>query len=231
MKMVEYIPIFLVIISSIMLLGCNEIFAAEVQAHLDATVFIKQIFEVSATPLSIDFGEVDPGPNSTTATKTLNVSCSTNNNNSWEVSITLGSPLTCGILTIPNENFRWEGSSSGSGKWYAGTGYLDTTPHIFYSASINEYITFTPIESTMRLYVNIPPGQPAGTYSAIMYLKMKDTVTHEEVTSPVDISLKVKPKFTLSVFPSNLEFGKVAPGQITESKILHITCSTNNNRP
>jgi len=224
--------IFLLIIP-ILIFSLNiEVFAVDLTQPLDATVFVEQVFTMSATPLSIDFGSVDPDPDSSTETKTLFISCDTNNNNRWEMSIGLTSPLTSTIFVIPNQNFHWEGeSSNGSGRWNTGTGHLDIVPQIFYSSGNNEFVTSSPVEFILRLRVDIPQSQAAGTYSTTMFVKMKDTSTSQEVITPLNVTLKVIPKFTMSASPSSLEFGQISPGQATGAKKLSISCSTNNNNP
>lgn len=231
MKKAKEISILLVAVASMLLMSI-EVFAADREALLNATVFVKQIFAIEATPLSIDFGSLEPGPDSITGAKDLSIFCETNNNNPWEVSIALTSPLSSGMFTIPNGSFLWRGKSSGSGTWHIQAGHLDTTPLTLYSSGNDEFITPSPVELNLQFEVNIPTNQAAGEYSATVLVKMKDTSTNQEIiTDPVSITLKVKPRFTMSVSPSSLEFGRVEPGQATESEELYIACSTNNNNP
>jgi hypothetical protein len=247
--MAKKISIFFIIITLIAI-GYTQVFAADREGPIEASVFVKQIFDLSVKPISLDFGEVE---SSAKAIKSLTISCQTNNNNQWELSIVLQSPLTSGTFIIPNENFRWEKESSiGSGRWNVGRGYVDTTPYTFYSSGNDEYITPTgsPINFNLRFYVDVPMSQASGVYSTVMEVKMKDTITNQEVLAYLDVSVNVRARFALSVSSggggsvsggggygrlsvstSSLIFGKVEPGRTTERKELYITCSTNNNNP
>lgn len=212
----------------------SVIFAADVIYPLEATVFVNQIFTMSATPLSIDFGSIDPAPSEiiTTGEIDLSLSCETNNNNAWELSVWLTSPLTSGTFTIPNENFKWQGiSANATGTWNLGGEYLDTIPHTFYSAGNNELITPSPIELGLRLTVDIPLNQAAGTYATTLFVKMKDAETLEEIEISLDVSVEVSPVLIISVEPPGLDFGIVDPGTKTGSEDLTLECSANSNNP
>ena len=233
MNRVKKIPIFLV--AAVLMLSARiDIFAAEIPGVLETTVFVEQIFTVSAASLSIDFGSVDPEPDTVTDMKVLKFYCQTNNNNLWKVSIELTSPLSSEMLfTIPNENFLWRGESTGAGRWPNGNeGHLDTTPITFYSSGNEEFVTPAPIEFTFQFEVNIPENQAAGTYSTTMVLTMKDISTSQEVeTPPINVSVTVNPRLFITANPSSLDFGAIDPGQTTEAKRLAIACSANNNNP
>ena len=213
-----------------------EVCATQVFGNLDAQVGVNSVFSVSTSPVNLNFGNWDPGPAGVPTTeKNLDISCETNDNNEWELSISVLSPLTSGGFTIPNENFYWVGGwgGSGSGNWDLGVGYLDTVPHIFYTADPSEYITPfpAPLSLSLQFNVDIPGGQPAGIYTTSIVLKMRDTATSKEVEEIVNVTLEVNPSFSISASPSNLNFSQTDPGGTTETKDFSVTCSTNTNNP
>lgn len=214
-----------------------EIFAAEDRAYLNATVYVKPIsatplgggtaLMVSVSPLIIDLGNADTG--GVTDTKQFNVSCETNCNHRWELTLELVSSLTSGIFAVPNTELYWGGSQTGYGEFIGG--HLDTFPTIIYTASPGQYITTSPVVFNLRLYASIPSNQAAGSYDTSLLVRMRDTVTNEQEVASVNITLNVNSTFTMSVSPTSIEFGKVEPGQATEAKGVYVTCSTNNNTP
>lgn len=149
-----------------------NVLATQEASNLDATVGVNPVFSISANPSSLNFGSGDPG--TTTPPKDLYVTCVTNNNNPWSVSIIVTSELTSGSYTIPNENFNWWGWATGNGRWNAGTGNLSTAPFTFYEASPSEYITNPNIEIHLTFNIDIPQGQKAGTYSTVLVLTMTE---------------------------------------------------------
>lgn len=145
----------------------------EVEHTLNVTVEVNPKLTMSLSEANLYFGEVDP--NSTTDTKALYLFCETNANSSWEVRISVISPLTSETYTIPNENFHWWGwATNGSGTWNPGTGYLDTSPQTFYNCGIDEVVTSSPIEITLQFNIGVPKTQAMGTYSTTMVLTMTE---------------------------------------------------------
>ncbi|MBL7071629.1 MAG: hypothetical protein ISS26_05620 [Candidatus Omnitrophica bacterium] len=139
-------------------------------------------------------------------------------------------PLTSDTSTIPNENFNWWGwSTNGSGTWDGGDGNLDTISHTFYSADNDEWITSAPIQQSLQFNVDIPDGQVVGVYTTSLILKMRDTVTYQEIEEIIYVTVGVNPSFTFSVHPPSLDFSSTLPGNTTETKTLYLSCSTNNN--
>lgn len=164
--------ICLVVFTSFFAGSIEDALASQQLENMQATVGVNAVFSISASPPSLDFGSVDPG--TTTSPKDLYVACSTNNNNPWSVSLSVLSELTSGTFTIPNEEFNWWGWTPGSGTWHAGTSYLSTTPFTFYEAGSGEYITSSPVELHLTFNIDVPPNQPAGTYTTTIVLTMSE---------------------------------------------------------
>lgn len=204
---------------------------SQVIENTTATVSINSIFTMSASQPSLNFGNVNPGP-TTTPTREFYLFCESNNNNLWQLSISLIAPLTSDGSTIPNQGFNWWGwTNNGSGTWNGGSGDLDTSSHTFYSASSSEWITSAPIQHTMQFNVDIPEGQAVGIYTTTVIVRMRDTVTSQEVEQIIYVTLGVNPSFALAVNPTSLDFAATMPGVTTGEKGLHLSCSTNNNTP
>jgi len=217
----------------ILFLGWTSTIQAQSQVieNTTATVSINSIFTMSVSQPSLNFGNVDPGP-TTTPTREFYLYCESNNNNLWQLSINLIAPLTSEGSTIPNQGFNWWGwTNNGSGTWDGGSGDLDTLPHTFYSAGGDEWLTSAPIQHTMQFNVDIPEGQAVGIYTATLIVKMRDTVTSQEVEEIIYVTLGVNPSFALAINPSSLDFPTTLPGITTGEKTLHLSCSTNNNTP
>lgn len=173
MNMKKSVFYFILIFMLIMIMsGVKYAFATQQYANMDATVGVNPVFVMSVNPSTINFGSVDPG--TSTEERQLTVSCVTNNNNPWSVSVRVVSEFTSGTFTIPNENFNWRGSSTGSGRWNSGDGRMSTTPFTFYEASASEYITTPKVDLNMFLSIDVPQGQAAGTYSTILALTMTE---------------------------------------------------------
>jgi hypothetical protein len=139
---------------------------------LGATVGVNSIFTIEVSPSSLDFGTTDPS--NTTPTRNVTVECNTNNNRLWFVQISNISELTSDIYTIPNTEFNWWGSSTGSGSWSPGTGTMSITPYTFYTAGSGEYITTSPVILNLSLNIDIPSSQPAGTYTTTITFTMSE---------------------------------------------------------
>ncbi len=204
---------------------------SQVIENATASVSIKSIFSMSASQPSLNFGNVNPGP-TTTSTREFYVYCESNNNNQWELSIQLLAPLASDNSTIPDENFNWWGwTNNGSGTWDGGSGNLDTVPHTFYTAGSNEWLTSAPVQHTLQFNVDIPQGQAVGIYTASLILKLRDTATFQEIEEIIYVTLGINPSFALAINPSSLDFPATLPGVTTGEKTLHLSCSTNNNTP
>ncbi len=160
--------------TSILLTMKDQSTDEEIEQIVYASVGIPPVFSISAEPPAINFGTTNPG--ATTETKNLYLSCLTNNENPWNVSMRVVSELTAGVYTVPNENFHWrqEGSLNGSGTWYAGTGYLDTLAYKFYDSGPGEDITISPVELLLELDVAVPANQTRGTYTTTLIVTMSE---------------------------------------------------------
>ena len=233
MKNIRAILIIGTIIGAILFFACVKSgIAAQQIGNMTTSVTVNSVFEMSTSSLTLDFGQVDPGPDSVTEMREISVFCETNNNNAWETSISTLSPLTSGIFTIPNENFHWWGwASGGSGTWNAGNGYLETVSHVFYTAGSEDYIISPPLGLTLQFNVAIPAGQAAGVYTTVMAIKMKDTLTLQEEEAIIDVTVEVNSEFNMSASESSIDFATIDPGLTTEAKSLYVFCNTNNNKP
>lgn len=172
MTIKTHIVLFLLVFVSIFICPINDLLASQELSNLDASVGVNPVFTITVSPPTLNFGNVDPG--TTTEAKDLYVSCVTNNNKPWSVSINIVSELTSGTITIPNDNFNWWGWASGSGTWNAGTGHMATSPFVFYQAGSNDYITSPNVELHLTFNVAIPQNQAAGTYSTTLVLTMTE---------------------------------------------------------
>jgi hypothetical protein len=172
MKKIRISIIFVAFFTFFVAGSVEDVLASQQLENMQATVGVNAVFSISATPPSLDFGSVDPG--TTTPAKDLYVTCSTNNNNPWSVSIGVLSELTSGTFTMPNEEFNWWGWTPGGGTWHVGTGYLSTAQFTFYEASSDEYITSSPIELHLTFNIDVPSNQPAGTYATTIVLTMSE---------------------------------------------------------
>lgn len=151
-------------------LCCPYLFASSNDAGLGISVGVNSIFSIKVTPSSLDFGSADPG--ATTPIRTITIECVTNNNNPWVVQISDIAELTSGAYTIPNAEFKWWGSASGSGYWSSGTGMMSVASQTFYTAASDEYITTSPVVLTVNFNIGIPSYQPAGTYVTTLEFTM-----------------------------------------------------------
>lgn len=173
MKNKMYFTLFSAIFIPLILAVCSiTALASQELSNLDASVGVNPVFTVTATPPTLNFGNVDPGI--TTAPRDLYVECKTNNNMPWSVSMKVTSEPTSGTFTIPNDNFNWWGWSTGSGQWNAGTGKMSTTPFTFYTAGPQDYITSPKVELHLTFNIAIPENQAAGTYSTTLILTMTE---------------------------------------------------------
>lgn len=150
----------------------SAVFASQEISNMDASVGVNPVFTITVNPSILSFGNVDPG--TTTEAKDLYVSCVTNNNKPWSVSMNITSELTAGAITIPNDNFNWWGWSNGGGTWNAGTGNMNTTPFAFYQAGGSDYITAPNVELHLTFNIDIPQNQAAGTYATTLVLTMTE---------------------------------------------------------
>lgn len=150
----------------------DSVTAQEVEKVIYVTVGVNPSFSISAHPSSLDFSTTDPG--TTTETKNLYIACSSNNGIQWHVDMNVIAELTSSTFTIPNSAFKWNGSTSGTGVFYPGTGYLSNTPFTFYEAGVGEYVTTSPVELFLNFYVEIPPNQIAGLYTTTLVLTMTE---------------------------------------------------------
>ncbi len=194
----------------------------------------KETFNMTVDPPTLAFDGVDPDPTEIVSSgyRDLFLDCETNDNKLWKLNIWVTSPLTCGIYTIPNENFKWNiPYTNGGGTPDVGNGYLVTRPQTFYNSTVSEGITSSPVEFTLRFYVDVPPNQVVGTYETTLILKMSDVTATKSVEITRDVSIVINPKFSLSVSPASLNFGSVDPGTTTGPLDFFITCATNNNMP
>lgn len=151
----------------------GPLYASQQDTPLTATVNVESVFKISIQSSSIDFGAVEPG--SSSAKKNVGISCLTNNNRSWSVSLYAQSPLSYDAYEIPNSNFKWETQvTEGTGQ-AAQSGIMGITPVNFYIAGMDDYITETPVELVLSLSIDVPQGQVAGQYGTVVVITM-----HEE---------------------------------------------------
>lgn len=150
----------------------DSVTAQEVEKIIYVTVGVNPTFSISTQPSSLDFSNTDPG--TTTETKTIYIACSSNNGIQWRVDMNVIAELTSGAFTIPNSAFKWNGSTSGTGAFYPGAGYLGNTPFTFYEAGVDEYVTTSPVELFLNFYVEVPPNQIAGLYTTTLVLTMTE---------------------------------------------------------
>jgi len=158
--------------SALIAVSLTGAYASTEPANLDATVGVNPVFSITASPSSLDLGSVDPGE--TTPQKDVVLTCSTNNGTQWSVGINVTAELTCGSYTIPNEDFKWWGWTTGAGAVELGAGHLSATPFFFYEAHSTEYITAAPVEHHLTFCVEVPQGQAAGEYTTTLVFTMTE---------------------------------------------------------
>ncbi len=164
----------LLLVSHLFLLSFSSLsHASQQDTPLVATVEVRSIFKISIQSTMLNFGTVDPGISS--SKKIVPISCTTNNNNAWSVSVNVQSPLAYEQYEIPLSNFKWEISTLNGTGQVVPSGEMSLSPNNFYTAALDENITETPIELALSLYVDVPRGQVAGTYRTIVIITM-----HEE---------------------------------------------------
>jgi len=161
------IVLFLALIS---LIQIHPIYASEKDTPVTATVTVSSIFNMSLDSTMIDFGTVEPG--SASQRKSLTISCLTNNNKPWVISMNSQGPLSYDRYEIPNSNFKWEAALRRGSGTVTSSGEMDTTPRNIYLAGMVDYITEEPVDVTLSMYVNVPHGQVAGQYRTIVTLTM-----------------------------------------------------------
>ena len=146
--------------------------ASEQDRPLTASVTVSSVFNMSVSSAMIDFGTVDPG--STTAEKTVTISCMTNNNRPWGIALRAQQPFAFQEREIPAENFNWRiGVQKGSGS-PAPAGKMSLASTNVYRAGMNDHITKAPVEITLNMSVTVPPGQMAGRYTTVLTLSMAE---------------------------------------------------------
>jgi len=145
----------------------------------------KQVAISKSTELAngVAFGNVDPNTNNNNATKNFNASDQTEywvtidstTNTPIDICIKDDAALTSGAYTIPNSGYTWNSSTSNSA----------TLPSIATMAAITtSYDTVNKVASNtqsgkynVRLTLDVPVSQQAGSYSNTVYFKGADTAT------------------------------------------------------
>ena len=151
----------------------GSLYASQQDTPLTATVSVDSVFKISIQTSALDFGTIEPG--SSSAKKNVGISCVTNNNRTWSVSLYAQSPLSYEAYEIPNSNFKWETQVIDGTGQAAQSGIMGVTPVNFYIAGMDDYITETPVELVLSLSIDVPQGQVAGQYSTVVVITM-----HEE---------------------------------------------------
>lgn len=151
----------------------SSLHASQQDTPLTATVNVEAVFKISIQTSALDFGTIEPG--SSSGKKNVEISCVTNNNRAWSVSLYAQSPLSYEGYEIPNSNFKWETQVINGTGQAAQSGVMGITPVNFYIAGMDDYITETPVELVLSLSIDVPQGQVAGRYSTVVVITM-----HEE---------------------------------------------------
>ncbi len=161
-----------IIIAAFLVLSPGNLFSSQQDTPLTASVSVNSVFKISLQTTMLDFGAVEPG--SSSARKDVIVSCSTNNNRAWSVSIGVRAPLTFESYEIANSNFKWNATLQNGGGQITGAGQMNTTPIDFYVAGTDDYITEDPVNLNLSLYVDVPSGQVAGKYTTVVLITMHE---------------------------------------------------------
>jgi hypothetical protein len=149
---------------------CGFSYSQQEDSPMNVSVSINSTFKLSIEPQFIDFGTLDPGE--TSEVQEIVLTCTTNNNMPWGLSISASAPLTSGNYFIPNESFNFDIVSAGEGMVAMDSGQVDTVPFQFYTAGLDEYITESPVNIALYFSLNVPYGQPAGTYETSVTITM-----------------------------------------------------------
>ncbi|MBN1871909.1 MAG: hypothetical protein JW800_04975 [Candidatus Omnitrophica bacterium] len=182
------------------------------------------------SPDSIYFGTVAPDAGSTSSEE-VSLSCETNYNHPWELYIRLDDPLNSNTSVIPLGYVRWQAYSDNAAGHLVSDGYIDRVSTVFYTSSIDEYITTQPVDITLYINVNIPENQAAGSYSAAAEVGMRDKMGSATSVNRIQMSLDISPKLTLSLSTSEIDFGDLRAGTTTETKNVTFYCSSNTDTP
>lgn len=129
----------------------------------------------------LDFRAVNPGSSAELADQgdyQNEVTCSSTNNKTWYLKAHLVRPFTCGVNTIPSENFKWIVVSVGSGRGtLANTINMPTSfasaPSIIYTSGDVDN-SGTEIKLRFRYLLVVPKNQVAGSYDAVIRLTMNE---------------------------------------------------------
>ena len=167
------IRIFKIIIAVYLgMLIASSLYASQQDTPLTATVDVNSVFKISIQTSVLDFGTIEPGHSS--SKKNVGISCVTNNNRAWSVSLYAQSPLSYDLYEIPNTNFKWEMQVINGTGQVTQSGVMGITPVNFYIAGMDDYITEIPVELMFFLSVDVPQGQVAGRYSTVVVITMPE---------------------------------------------------------
>ena len=145
-------------------------FASQNDSLLTVTVDVDTIFQLELDTSSVDFSQVEPGAQ--TPESGINISCLTNVNVPWKISMHSQGPLSFEGYEIPNSNFHWKVEKKNTGAQLQ-SGNVSQDPTYIYSSTPNEAITETPVELFLSFYVDVPSGQPAGRYNTVVTVTMQ----------------------------------------------------------
>lgn len=106
------------------------------------------------------------------------ITCSSTNQNTWYVKISLLNPLTCGAETIPPEYFKWQLSyTNGIGTQVNEHRYKEFSlfPDTVYISGPGE-ATGGSINFQFRYYLMIPEAQISGTYNTTIRFTLTEAL-------------------------------------------------------
>ena len=127
----------------------------------------------------LDFRTMNPGESRDLSDKGVyhnQLSLTSTNNKVWYLKTNLVRPFTCGMNTIPAQNFQWIVVSIGNGKGYVTNNRnipnpFTTFPSLVYTSADSDN-TGTQVDIQFRYLLTIPKNQVAGGYDAVARFTM-----------------------------------------------------------
>lgn len=138
---------------------------------LTATVEVEEVFGIEIENNFVDFGKALPG-SSVSGDSSVTISCATNANVQWTLTVQANPPFTYQTYQIPNSNFSWEAALvEGSGQIIEAGG-MSQDPQDVYIAGRDDLITVDPVELSVTFSLFVPQGTLPGKYQSQVTFSM-----------------------------------------------------------
>lgn len=139
--------------------------------ELNASVEVAGFAQLILEPDELSLGMAQPGES--TDPTALGITCMTNLNEPWSLSMHVDDPLRTETdeFVILNSNVNWRLLNSDGEMVLYGT--MPSEPFVIYTAGMEDYVTETPIELALIFSIDIPQGQAKGAYSTLITVTMQ----------------------------------------------------------